>query len=198
MKKVYIFYLYGPKNEVNDKIYPAINNTEIIEGNNFHHVLYAWTPNKNLRKKFKNQRDMNKFHEVIHEVSKEDFNKFSDEFSDRFLEERAITSKNIDEDHIFRCKTIFVLSTRKELDIIVDDEYILVRNQLECLIEPEYYLREDYFTGKYKEMLEFFKLDDMMSYTYPLEENDLPFNVLQTDTLAVYSHLYYNTYRKDW
>ena len=198
MKKIYMFYLYGEKDEINDEHYPAINGSKIIKGNNFNHVLYAWTPNKNLRKKFKSQRDMTKFHEVVHEISKDELNEFSDEYSDKFLEERPITSKNIDEDHIFRCKTVFILSTRKELDIIVDDEYLICRNQLECLIESEIYIREDYFSDKYKKVLEFLKLDDIMSYSYPLEDTDLPFDIMKKDTLALYSHLYYNTYRKDW
>ena len=198
MKKIYIFYLYGTKDEINDKIYPAINKSEIIKGNNFYHILYAWTPNKNLRKKFKNQRDMSKFYEVIHEIPNEEFNKFSDDYSDSFLEERGISSKYIDIYNVYRSKTILILSTRKELDIIVDDELIFIRHQLECLVLSNYYIREDYFVNKYKNVLSFFKLDEMMNYAYPLEDNGLPFNMIQNDALAIYSHLYYNTYRKDW
>ena len=32
----------------------------------------------------------------------------------------------------------------------------------------------------------------------PLDDNDFPFKMFTDDTLSVYSHLYHNTYRKDF
>ena len=197
MKNVYIFYLYGSKDEINSKKYPAIEDSEIIKKDNYYHTLYAWTPNKDIRKKFKSQRDMSKFYEIKREMTKEELDMFSDEKSDTFLEERAVTSKDIDENHIFRCKNVYVLSTRKELDIISYDAQNISRDQLSYLIDVEYYIKESYFKSKYRKALHTLNLDDLMAYAYPLDDNDIPFNVVKIDTLAVYTHLYHNTYRKD-
>ena len=65
------------------------------------------------------------------------------------------------------------------------------------LIEPEYYIKEKYFKSKYKKVLNLFNLDELMAYAYPMDESDIPFNILKLDTLAIYTHLYFNTYRKD-
>ena len=198
MKKIYCFYLYGEKNEVNSKIYPGIDGLEIITGNNCNHVLYAWTPNKIIRKQFKAQRDMTKFREVIHEIPKDNFDKFSDEYADTFLEERGVTTKNITENHMIEKKTVYILTTSKELDVMLENDRSFMIKQLECLIESDIYIREEYFSNIYRNALEFFRFDCLLAYTYPLEEDGgLPFNMVTDDNLAIYSHLYYNTYRKD-
>ena len=198
MKKIYCFYLYGEKNEIDSNRYPAIDGLEIIIGNNCNHVLYAWTPNKIIRKQFKAQRDMTKFREVIHEIPRENFDKFSDEYSDVFLEERGITTKYITENRIIDKKTVYVLTTPKELDTMLENDKSFMIKQLECLIESEIYIREEYFSDVYRCALDFFRFDGLLSYTYPLEDDGgLPFNMVTDDNLAIYSHLYYNTYRKD-
>lgn len=197
MKKVYLFYLYDEQDKMNNKIYPAVNGLDIIKGNKYYHVLYAWTPNKEIRKRFKNLRDMTKFREVIHEIPKEDFDKFSDENSDTFLEDRVITTKSFNDKRVIIKRNVYILSTGKELDIMVDESIYIMRKRLECLVSSNIYLREAYFSNIYSEALNFFKLDNVMDYIYPLEENDIPFNMLDEDKLAIYSHLYHNTYRKD-
>ena len=192
-----MFYLFDEPNKINDKIYPAIGDLEIIKGSNFSHVLYGWTPNKDVRKQFKQLRDMSKFREVIHEISKEDFDKFSDEYSDTFLEERIITTKKHD-DGIIKKRNIRILATKKELDIMIFDEISILRNQLENVILTDVYVNSLYFINKYRQVLDFFKLNDTLSTVYPLEETDsVPFILFTNDTLAIYSHLYQNTYRKD-
>ena len=198
MKKIYLFYLCDKKDKITTQIYPAIEDLTVIEGDIYHHVLYAWTPNKNIRKQFKQSRDMTKFKEIIYEISKEDFNKFADDNSDTFLEERPITTKSTTEDKIITKRNIYVLSTRKELDVLVYNPLIIMQKQLECLALPDIYIREEYFNDKYRNMLEFFQLNDIMAYAYPMEESDsLPFNLICDDTLSIYTHLYHNTYRKD-
>ena len=196
--KIYLFYLFDESNNMTTDIYPAIDGLDIIKRNNFSHVLYGWTPNKEIRKQFKSLRDMSKFMEVVHEIAKEDLNKFSDDNSDTFLEERSITTKKITDDNIITKCNICVLSTKKELDTMVYDEHIILRKHLEKMISNDVYIREDYFKEQYRKVLSFLHLDDILSYAYPLEESDeLPFNILTQDNLAVYSHLYHNTYRKD-
>lgn len=197
MKKIYLFYLYDYEDNMNTKIYPAIDETELVHNGSFYHTLYAWTPNKSLRKQFKTQRDMNKFKEVIHEIEKDDFDKFSDIHSDTFLEERSVTTKDII-DHIITRINIHILSTRRELDNLVDNQLQIMKQQLESLIKPDIYLREMYFSEVYQNVLRKFKFDDIMEYLFPLEDDGgLPFNPVCEDTLAIYTHLYYNTYRKD-
>lgn len=196
MKKIYLFYLYDYQDKINTKTYPAIDGLDIIKGNKYYHVLYAWTPNKNLRKKFKDSRDMSKFKEVVHEIDSDIFDKFSDENSESFLEERLVTTKKID-NNIITKQNIYVLSTRKELDILVYDQLSIKREQFERVLHTDIYLKEDLFNDRYRTMLSFFHFDDIMSYVYPMDEGNIPFSTLTDDTLAVYSHLYYNTYRKD-
>lgn len=197
MKKVYMFYLYGDKDEINSDNYFGIDGLDIIKGNKFYHVFYAWTTNKTKRKIFKQQRDMDKFMEVIHEIPKEDFDKFSDENSDTFLEERAITTKDINEFNKITKQTVYILSTGNELNNIVDNELYIARKELECTLLSDIYLRAEYFSEKYKNVLEFFNFDEIMSYAYPLDDNDFPFKMFTDDMLAVYTHFYHNTYRKD-
>lgn len=197
MKFIYIFYLYDEVDKLNNKKYPGIQGLDIIEGKRFHHVLYAWTINKELRKKFKKQRDMEIFKEVVYEIDKEDFDKFSDEYSNTFLEERAITTKNINDMNVIVQKTFYILATRNELDYIVENRLTITQNQLEGVISSDIYIKEKYFSDIYRKALHFFKFDDIISYTYPLDENDIPFNTATEDNLAIYSHLYYNTYRKE-
>ena len=64
-------------------------------------------------------------------------------------------------------------------------------------MNSEIYLQEKLFSDRYRDILSFFHLDDMMDYLFPLDDSNIPFCLLTNDTLAVYSHLYYNTYRKD-
>lgn len=198
MKKIYLFYLYDEKDKMTDDIYPGINGLDIIKGNQFYHVLYAWTPNKELRKLFKNLRDMTKFREVIHEITNDEFNKFADENSDTFLEERIITTKHLDNKKVICKQNVYILSTKKEIDIIVYDYHRILQKELECLVLSGIYLREMYFSEIYQNILNFFNFDDIMTSVYPLDESDsLPFDIFNSDNLAVYSHLYHNTYRKD-
>jgi hypothetical protein len=195
--KLYLFYLFDEPNNLIADIYPAIDGLEIIRGCYFSHVLYGWTPNKDIRKQFKSLRDMSKFREVIHELSKEDFNKFSDEYSDTFLEERLITTKKIEDGKIEK-RHLHILSTRKELDTMVYDENVILRKQLEDVISSNIYIREEYFKTQYQKVLSFFQLNNILSSTYPLDDSDCPpFNLFHNDNLAIYSHLYHNTYRKD-
>lgn len=197
MKKIYLFYLFDEPNKMKPKIYPAIDDLNIINNNNLSYVLYGWTPNKNVRNQFKKLRDMYKFKESVHEISKEDFDKFSDENSDTFLEERLVTTKQI-ENGFTKSYKIRILTTKKELDIMIFDELSILRNQLENVISKDVYVRSNYFINKYRNMLEFFKLDDILLTAYPLDESDCPpFNLFMSDNLAIYSHLYQNTYRKD-
>jgi hypothetical protein len=189
--------LYDDFNSLNDKNYPGIQGLNIIQGTRFHHVLYAWTINKELRKRFKKERDMELFKEVVCEIENEDFDRFSDEFSNTFLEERAITSKAINDENIIIQKTYYVLSTRNELDYIVENKFAIAQTRLEDFIESDIYIREKYFSDIYRKALHFFKLDAIISYTYPLDDDDIPFNVGSEDILSIYSHLYHNTYRKE-
>jgi len=176
--------------------YPAIEGLEIQQGRSLSHVLYAWTPNKDIRKQFKAQRDMNKFREVIHEIPKEDFDQFSDQYSDTFLENRAITTKII-ENGIINTDTVFILTTSQELETVANLNYEFTNTQLTKIANSKLYIKECYFSDVYKKILEFFRFDDVVSYACPLEENSIPFNIVTEDTLAIYTHFYHNTYRKD-
>jgi hypothetical protein len=140
---------------------------------------------------------MEKFKEVVCDIEKEDLDKFSDEYSDTFLEERAITTKAVNDINVIIQKTVYILSTRNELDYMVENKFAIAQKQFEGFINSEIYIREKYFSEVYRKALHFFKLDDIMSYTYPLDDNDIPFNVATEDNLAIYTHLYHNTYRKD-
>ena len=197
MKKIYMFYLYDEKHELTPEKYPAIDELEVLEGNTFFHVLYAWTPNKNIRKQFKSSRNMTIFREMTHEIPDEEFDKFSDENSDTFLEERCITTKKITDDKIIDKRNIYILSTRRELDYIVYNQISIMRKQLECLTKPNIYLQEGCFEDEYRHSLEFLKLDDTMLSVFPIDDNGIPFIPFDDDVLSVYSHLYHNTYRKD-
>lgn len=197
MKKIYIFYLYGNKDELTEYNYPGISGFDVTQGNRFYHVLYAWTNNKFLRRSFKQQRDMNLFKEVVHEIPNNEFDKFSDEYSDAFLEERAITTKGFNKSNRIIQKICYILTTKNELDYMVENQQYITRNQLKCLIEHDIYIREKYFSDEYRKILNFFAFDDIMSYSYPMDECDIPFKVITDDNLAIYSHLYHNTYRKE-
>lgn len=197
MKKVFMFYLYDTQDELNSETYPGIDDLEVLQGNMFYHVLYAWTPNKEIRKQFKSSRDMTKFKELTHEIPKEEFDRFSDENSDTFLEERCITTKKMTNDNIIDKRNIYILSTRRELDYIVYNKNLIMRNQLECLTKPSIYLQDIYFDDEYRQALEFLKLDDTMLSTFPIDDGGIPFSPFDEDVLSIYSHLYHNTYRKD-
>ena len=198
MKKIYLFYLYDEKDKMISEIYPCIGGLDVIEGYNFNHVLYAWTPNKNLRKLFKSLRDMAKFREVVHEISNDEFDRFSDENSDTFLEERNITTKEYNSNNTIGKQNVYILSTRRELDTIAYEYVSILRKQLECLVVSDLYLREIYFDEPYRKMLAIFNFDESMGLAYPLEETDAPpFSMYDYDALSIYSHLYQNTYRKD-
>lgn len=197
MKVLYIFYLYDTAEELNTENYPGIQGLEIINNNNFNKVLYAWTINKDIRKKFKKQRDMNLFKEVVCEIDSDDFDKFSDEYSNTFLEERPITTKALDKESTFYKETAFILVTRNELDYMVENNYMIIQKQLENALLSDIYIREKYFSGRYKKALRFLKFDIVMASAYPLDDDNIQFAVITDDTLAIYSHLYYNTYRKD-
>ena len=198
MKKIYLFYLYDEHDKMKTDIYPAIDGLELIKGGKYTHVLYAWTPNKTVRKSFKKYRDMTKFHEVIHEIDTDEFDKFSDENSETFLEELAVTTKNINDNNTISKQNVYVLSTRTELDSIVYNILQIKRKWFEPILNPDIYIHSSYFKEEYHKLLEFFHFDELLSYVYPLDEfDDIPFSVIEDDTLAIYSHLYFNTYRKD-
>jgi hypothetical protein len=197
MKILYIFYLYDKNNELTKEKYPGIDGLNIIHGNDFNKVLYGWTINKNIRKKFKKQRDMKIFKEVVCEIETEDFDKFSDEYSNTFLEERPITTKALNEEKIFYKETSFILATRNELDYMVENASMIMQKLLEDVISSNIYIREKYFIKPYRKALHFFKFDDVLACTYPLDDDDIPFIDVSDDNLAIYTHLYYNTYRKD-
>ena len=198
MKKIYCFYLYGYKDELRPSNYPAIEGLDIINGNNYNHILYAWTPNKVIRKLFKQQRDMNKFREIIHELPKDEFNKFADEYSDTFLEERGITTKDINEYNVITTKIVYILATAKELDIMIDNDRLIARKLLQRVIDTHILLKEEYFIEEYRRALQTLKFNNIISSTFSMDDADIPpFNIITDDSLAIYSHLYYNTYRKD-
>lgn len=197
MKSIYIFYLYDDINELNDEKYPGIQGLKVIKGNKLHYVLYAWTINKSIRKKFKKQRNMDIFREVVCEIEKDDFNKFSDEYSNTFLEERPITTKIINEERIISKTTSYVLTTRNELDYMAENDFQIAQKRFEKVLTSDIYIREKYFSDIYRDALHFFKLDTIMAYTYPLEDNDIPFVAAEEDKLSIYTHLYHNTYRKE-
>jgi hypothetical protein len=196
LKTVYIFYLCDTEDKLNENEYPGIQSLEVLKRNNLYHVLYAWTINKSIRKKFKKQRDMNLFKEVVCDIDDENLDKFSDKYSNTFLEERPITTKTI-ENHIICKTTTYVLATKNELDYIVENNFYILQKQLEGMLSSDIYIREAYFKDVYRKALHFFKLDEILAYTYPLDDGDIPFLVIAEDTLAIYTHLYYNTYRKE-
>jgi hypothetical protein len=196
LKSLYIFYLCDSIEKLTKDNYPGIEDLEIIKDNNHCRVLYAWTVNKKIRKKFKKQRDMELFKEVICDIEDNTFDEFSYEYSNTFLEERPITTKIIEDDII--CKTTsFVLATKNELDYISENMFSITQELLDGVLLTDIYIREDYFIDRYKKALHFFKFDEILAYTYPLDDNDIPFLTITEDSLAIYTHLYYNTYRKD-
>lgn len=198
MKKIYCFYLYDLKENLDPSVYPAIDGLDIITGNTYNHTLYAWTPNKINRKLFKQQRDMDKFKENIYEIPEEEFDNFSDQYSETFLEERCITTKNIDEYGKYGKRVVRILTTAKELETMLDMETQFIRKKIQPIIDTNILISEKLFINKYKKALNIMKLDTIISIIFPLDESDIPpLDVFAYDGLAIFTTMYQNTYRKD-
>lgn len=194
MKKVYLFYIHDT--EVNKSLYPGCDDENIENINNQEITLYAWTTDKTCRKKFKKLRNMDLFYEQVHEFDDSEFEKFAEENNDLLLADRALTTKFISDGKFIK-DIAFILSTRKETDYVIfkSDEILdEIFGEIDYNFElNEFILFPELYKKKYKEVISSLCFDDLISRII----NPVHSTEIDTDSLAMFIHVFQNTYKKD-
>lgn len=194
MKNVYMFYLL--EDYLN---FPVISKDEMIIKDGLSVYPYAWTSNKEIRKKFKNERDMSKFYEDIIEIENAKFESFANSNSDTLLEFRRFKTKII-KNKIIQESSVRILSTIREANYVSsytnDILFSIISENLynDCVdfIQPFLYKSE------FKDSLKSLSIDDISYEVRNMNDSfkSLPFSLKTMDSLNIYITAFAKTYKK--
>lgn len=196
--KLYVFYLISSEDIINTTEYPAVSSEYITISDSRSYVLYAYTPEKRVRNEFRSIRDMNIFYEKIIDITRKDFEEFCDNNGDFLLEYHVLKTQSID-NGFYKTDVSFILSTRKEIDLVVFNDENYIETLLNEKLPPTdvfMNVKSDIFCNKYSKVLsDVYKMDDILCLLYPCETP--PWKTMEVDHVALYCTLFKNTYDEE-
>ena len=192
MKKVYCFYLVVDEEEVDD--YHACDEYDWKKISPLAIILYAFTPDKEMAKYFRNTRNMKKFYEKVYKFeTSAEYNDFYNKYNHYILEYHGFVSKKI-ENGIYKSTMENIICTAGEAGCILyyKEEYLI--DELEqVLTDPVIeMLTKVKFKDKLSKILnDLFLLSSVCNKIEPLE--DINYDELNIDELSLYIRLFSNT-----
>lgn len=187
---VYCFYYYSTDSESdNSLILPILTSKKSDNGETILFTLYACTSEKEFATQFRKTRNMDKFFEKRLDLTKEEYNRFYNDYSDRFLEDNVYLTVTKGEKH-----PVVILSTGVEHDTVVLDAQSLMYERLYDLDPWIYEFKSHHFVHKISKLLKrYFMFDEILEWANPYEE--IPFNKFYIDEASVYVYLFKFTYK---
>ena len=192
--KLYCFYLC--KETIDTKEYPAVLADLINNVNNMQVALYAYTPDKEVAKYFRDTRDMSIFIERTLNVKKDDYENFCDNHGYKQLLEIHIFSTKIVKDGVYDKNLVKLLCTQAESDeILYNSDYYLY--DIIDMISPDESINFMLMHGiKYQKDIEkalrLLMYDSLIRLTYPSEIDNFEGNVI--DDIGLFIKLFGNTF----
>lgn len=190
--KVYLFYLISD-GLLDIREYPGISYDTLKQIGSKTCFLYAFTCNKEERKLFISERDMNLFYEKKIKMTEEEYQTFLGKNLDYILQFRCLQTK-ICSNNRYRVHGSMVLATVKEyFNIVANEEKLMSKYLDDVITESLSHLKSNCFSKPYEKVLMRLKFDDISYYRYPYEE--LPFSPIAIDYLALFIRTYKNTFK---
>lgn len=192
--KLYCFYLCKESIDTNE--YPAVLSDLIKSVNNMEVALYAYTPDKEVAKYFRDTRDMTIFIERTLDIDKDDYEDFCDTHGYKQLLEIHIFSTKIVKDGIYDKNTVKLLCTQAESDeILYNSDYHLY--SFIDMISPDetinfMLMREIKYKKDIEEALSLLMYDSLIRLTYPSEIDNFEGNAI--DDIGLFIKLFGNTF----
>lgn len=192
--KLYCFYLC--KETIDTDEYPAVLSDLIKSVDNMEVALYAYTPDKDVAKYFRDTRDMTIFIERTLEVKRDDYEDFCDTHGYKQLLEIHIFSTKIVKDGIYDKNTVKLLCTQAESDeILYNSDYHLY--SFIDMISPDetinfMLMREIKYKKDIEEALGLLMYDSLIRLTYPSEIDNFEGNAI--DDIGLFIKLFGNTF----
>ncbi len=187
--KVYCFYLYDK--EISEKKYPAISSDNVYEEYGIQFTLYGFCKDKQYSNIFKRSRKEGIFLTKVIHMDKTEYKEFKDNNSQFEIKPRPYQIPIV-KDGIIQTDIRFILSTELEYDEMCWSAPYHINRIFDKVIEQLTYIPADIFNDTLFHCLKDDLLyNDVISWLELID--DVP-NTLKVNTVALYFHIFENTY----
>jgi len=188
--KVYMFYLVHEF--LTETYFPGISNDNVKRNGDTFYALYGFTNDKSIRNKFINTRNMDIFYYKTEDMSKDEYESFSEKYDDYVIKFRGYKTKSIKNDKIVT-DIILILSTGKEFNKVYFDgisSLHLIFDEVHknlSLISPDIF--NDTISNILKRIFNYYDFIDWVR-----QMDSMPFYSFEINLFALYFHEFENTY----
>ena len=190
-----LFLIYIKSEHIQD--YKGVIVDMIHHIGEYDYSLYAVTSSKSLLNDFMSTRSKDLFYIKEKNVCKEDYNDITSRFNTITLDDNVFMTKSIDKNGLISTKSVKVVSTCFEKDLIVDDEVYYIPDKVDQLCDDDLIYNILMYTPfnielKYA-LNEILSLNDFISEGAPKEDWSWGMSAFNIDELNLFIKEFGNT-----
>lgn len=194
--KVYCFYIIKSELELSD--FPGLLSSYVTDINGKSVGLYAFTPDKEVAKWFRETRSKKLFFEKVIDMNDVEYIDFSEEYDECLLEPHTFNTRIIVNGR-YKSITKMLYCTLNESDSIIFYKEECVLGIISDILDDRYFslMKGLKFKNKLKKILDdFFLYENLISKIAPME--DINYDNFIVDDVGLYIKLFKNTFKTEY